>query len=151
MSGFEQLRKATPDDLHFILALEANPANEYVHSYSEAQHSANLEKSTVHYFIAEDEIGEPLGFAILFDDGPGRIEWRRIIVDAPGKGVGQKFMRAVIDYFRESGAKSIWLDVYEINTRARHVYRALGFKETGQRPLAGNPNITLIIMELTLV
>lgn len=151
MSGFHRLRKATPADLAFIVAVEANPEHTYVHSYSKQQHAANLAKSAAHYFIAESKAGEPLGFAILFDNCPGRIEWRRIIVDAPGRGVGKAFMRAVIEHFREMGAQSIWLDVYEVNARARHVYSALGFAETGRKPYEANPDVTLVIMELTLV
>ena len=150
MSGFHALRKATQNDIPFILALEAEPKNKYVHAYSEREHADNLANPEAHYFIAEDSAANPLGFAILFDNEPGRIEWRRIIVKSPGGGVGKQFMTAVIDYFQKQGAQSIWLDVYENNARARHVYRSLGFQETNKTSLQGKPGTTLVIMEKVL-
>ncbi len=151
MSRFHRLRKATAADIPFILKLEANPENTYVHSYPKEQHIENLANEAAHYFIAEDKGSKPLGFAILFDDGPARVEWRRIIIDAPGQGVGRNFMKAVLQYFRDLGTGTVWLDVYDINARARHVYSSLGFKECGGKPLESNPDITLVVMELTLV
>jgi RimJ/RimL family protein N-acetyltransferase len=33
--------------------------------------------------------------------------------------------------FDELGAHRLWLDVFEHNARARHVYRSMGFAEEG--------------------
>lgn len=151
MSRFHRLRKATPDDIEFICALEAIPGNVYVHSWTRTTHLEKMADPSSHYLIAEGQSGERLAFAILFDDGPGRIEWRRIIVETPGGGTGTAFMRAVIDHFREAGSCQIWLDVYEQNTRARHVYKSIGFQELRREPLESDPSITLVIMELSFV
>ena len=107
MSGFNRLRKAVERDISFICALEADPANTYVHSYPESLHREHLASKKAHYLIAEDSEGERVGYAILFDDGPERIEWRRIIVSRPGAGIGAPFMDAVIDHFRSYGTKTI--------------------------------------------
>ncbi len=151
MSRFLRLRKATPDDIEFICALEAVPGNTYVHSWTRATHLEKMDDPHSHYLIAEGQSGERLAFAILFDDGPGRIEWRRIIVETPGAGTGTAFMRAVINYFRKAGTRKIWLDVYEKNTRARHVYKSIGFRELRREPLKSDSSITLVIMELSFV
>lgn len=151
MSCFQHLRKATPDDIEFICALEAVPDNAYVHSWTRATHLEKMADPCSHYLIAEGQSGKRLAFAILFDDGPGRVEWRRIIVETPGGGTGTAFMRAVINHFRDAGSRQIWLDVYEKNTRARHVYKSIGFRELRREPLESDPSVRLVIMELSFV
>jgi len=147
MLGFDKIRRADEDDLFFIRALEKDPANIYVHSWDEPTHRDHLSDPKYHYLVAEDVEGSPLGYAILHDDGPGRVEWRRIIVAARGRGVGKAFMAAVLDhFFKEHGTQVVWLDVYEKNDRAVHVYETLGFKATGE-DLAKVPGERLVIME----
>lgn len=150
MSRFHHLRKATPDDIFFIRSLELDPANTLVHGWDEDTHRENINRPEFHYVIAEDVENVCLGFAILKDDGPGRVEWRRVIVARRDDGIGSDFMQAVIDHFKETGAHTLWLDVYEENTRARHVYSALGFKEVRREPSGDDPNTTLIFMEHAL-
>jgi len=149
MAEFCRIRPATPDDLGFIRAQEDDPDNIYVHAYDDARHLANLKDQAYRYFISEDENGEPLGFAILIENKPDRIEWRRIIVDTDCRGTGKPFMRAVLKaMFEGAGAETVWLDVYEQNARARHVYRSLGFVETGE-DTQSVPGTRLILMECT--
>ena len=151
MYRFQRIRKATEDDIFFIRALELDPANLYVHSWDEATHRHNMADPHHHYLIAEDVEHHRLGYAILIDgDVPGRVEWKRIIVARRGDGIGKVFMAAVLDYFFTTrGAEVVWLDVYEKNTRARHVYRTLGFDETGE-DFTKVPGERLLIMERRL-
>ena len=147
MHQFHSIRKATRDDVFFIRALEMDPANVFVHSWDKDAHIANLADPKFHYLIAEDIEREKLGYAILVDNEPGRVEWRRIIVARRGDGIGKAFMQAVLDYFFVSKkADCIWLDVYEKNDRARHVYGKLGFVETGE-DLISVPGERLVLME----
>lgn len=150
MSGFKFIRKATRNDMPFILELEARPENTYVHAYDEATHLKHLSSSQAIYFIAEDEDNSPIGYAILFENETGAIEWRRIIMDKPGGGAGTQFMQAVTDHVKAEGHKKIWLDVYPENARARRVYRNLGFNEVGTEPNPNDPSIELIVMERLL-
>ena len=54
------------------------------------------------------------------------------MIAEPGQGVGRRALQAVIQkVFRELRAHRLWLDVFEDNNRARHVYRYLGFVEEG--------------------
>ncbi len=139
------IRKANEGDIPFILACEDNPANTYVHSWDKTTHTRNMALPAFHYLIAEDEQSEPVAYAILRDDGADRTEWRRIIVAQPGKGVGKAFMQAIIAMFFENNTQAIWLDVYEENHRARHVYKSLKFIETSIEPLPGDPKKTLCL------
>jgi RimJ/RimL family protein N-acetyltransferase len=41
-------------------------------------------------------------------------------------------LSGILDYvFREMKAHRLWLDVFETNLRAQHVYQALGFQREG--------------------
>jgi len=147
MNGFHTMRAAREDDLFFVQALEMDPANIFVHSWSEATHLANLHDPSYHYFIAENAEATSFGYAILRNDGPGRVEWKRIIVARRGDGIGSAFMKAVLDhFFTQHDTNTIWLDVYEKNDRARHVYEKLGFVEIGE-DLIKVPGERLLIME----
>lgn len=147
MYRFDRIRKATADDVFFIRSLEMDPANTMVHAWDEATHHKNITDPAYHYLIAESIEGDRLGYAILMDNEPGRVEWRRIIVARRGDGIGKAFMRAVLDYFfTVHRAELVWLDVYERNDRARHVYQTLGFEEVGE-DLTTVPGERLVIME----
>ncbi len=150
MSRFHKLRKATTDDIFFIRALEMDPANVFVHCWDEETHRKNIADPLFHYLIAEGIQGTALGYAILVENESGIVEWRRIIVARRDDGIGSAFMQAVIDAFTGDGASMLWLDVYEENQRARHVYSSKGFKEVRTEPLASDPSVTLVIMELPL-
>jgi len=150
MSRFHRLRKATADDIFFIRALEMDPANVFVHCWDEKTHRQNIADPLFHYLVAEGIQGTALGYAILVENKPGIVEWRRIIVARRDDGIGSAFMQAVIDDFSDKGASMLWLDVYEDNQRARHVYSSMGFKEVRTEPLASDPAVTLVIMELPL-
>ena len=50
-------------------------------------------------------------------------------MDQGSRGIGQAVMAATETWCREHFAVSrIWLDVFEDNARARHVYRKLGYQ-----------------------
>jgi ribosomal protein S18 acetylase RimI-like enzyme len=48
-----------------------------------------------------------------------------------GQGVAQRLMNAAIDEVRSSGAKSVWLGVWEHNPRAIAFYKRCGFALVG--------------------
>ena len=138
---------ACEGDIFFILALEKDPTNIFVHSWDEATHRANILDPKHHYFIAEDAEQTSLGYAILIEDGFGCMEWKRVIVARRGDGIGSAFMEAVLTHFTDiKKLRKIWLDVYERNDRARHVYENLGFVEIGE-DLTKVPGERLLIME----
>ncbi|WP_262692539.1 GNAT family N-acetyltransferase [Kordiimonas aestuarii] len=150
MTSFHRTRLGTEDDIFFIQALEMDPANQYVHRWSENLHKKKLADTTYRYLIAEDVEGRPIGFAILNYNSADRLEWRRIIVARRGFGIGRAFMRDVLAYFaRDKALKTIWLDVYARNERAVHVYASLGFKQTGEDHTSV-PGEQLVIMEYLL-
>lgn len=148
MAPYYRIRPANEEDIFFIRALELDPANQYVHSWDEDTHREKMAHPSFHYFVAEDVEEKPLGYAVLTYNNPERLEWRRIIVARRGAGLGTTFMRDILKHFsKDQTLKTIWLDVYEENARARHVYASLGFRETGT-DTAKVPGRTLILMEI---
>jgi RimJ/RimL family protein N-acetyltransferase len=59
-------------------------------------------------------------------------ELRRIVVSAPGRGVGTAVVGLVRELCkRDLGRQRVWLEVFESNERALHVYESCGFLRFG--------------------
>jgi diamine N-acetyltransferase len=129
------LRLATSADVPAIAALERRPsAREFVGQWSEDRHRATLAGSDARYYVIETEWGEVEAYAILrgIEEASRSIELKRIVVAVPERGLGRRFLRELMRVaFRELGAHRLFLDVYEDNARARHLYQSLGFHYEG--------------------
>jgi diamine N-acetyltransferase len=130
-----RLRLATPDDIPAILALERTPmAREFVGQWSEDRHRATLAGGDARYFVSETEWNEVQAYAILrgIHENSRAIELKRIVVAIPERGLGRHMLKELMRIaFRELGAHRLFLDVYEDNSRARHLYESLGFQYEG--------------------
>ena len=130
-----ELRPGIERDLDFILAQEALPGyDRFICPWPRARHEAAMQDPDKAYLIAEDG-GERLGYAILAGlTSPHRsIGLWRVVVAAPGRGLGRRFIREIMAWaFDERAAHRLWLDVFDDNKRAEAVYRALGFVEEGR-------------------
>jgi diamine N-acetyltransferase len=129
------LRQATLDDVPAILALERTPmAREFVGQWSEDRHRATLAGGDARYFVSKTEWGEVQAYAILrgIQEGSRALELKRIVVAAPERGLGRRILSELMRIaFRELDAHRLFLDVYEDNARARHLYESLGFQYEG--------------------
>jgi RimJ/RimL family protein N-acetyltransferase len=129
------LRPATADDIPAIVALERRPvAREFVGQWSEERHRATLADSDARYYVSKTELGEVEAYAILrgVHEDSRSIELKRIVVAVPERGLGRGILRELIRIaFRELGAHRLFLDVYEDNARARHLYESLRFRYEG--------------------
>ena len=130
-----RLRLATLDDIPAILALERTPmAREFVGQWTEDRHRATLAGGDARYFVSESEGGEVQAYAILrgINENSGAIELKRIVVAVPERGLGRRMLKELMRIaFSELGAHRLFLDVYEDNARARHLYESLGFQYEG--------------------
>lgn len=129
------LRLATPDDVPAILSLERSPlAREFVGQWSEERHCATLAGADARYYLSETESGEVQGYAILRGIGEESraVELKRIVVAAPQRGIGRRMLTELMRIaFDELGAHRLYLDVYDDNGRARHLYESVGFQYEG--------------------
>lgn len=70
-------------------------------------------------------------FRGLVEDS-GSIELKRIVVVPPGQGLGRRILHEVLRIaFDELHGHRLFLDIFEDNTRARHLYESLGFRHEG--------------------
>jgi diamine N-acetyltransferase len=142
------LRRATADDIPFILATERRPGYDVlVGRFEEAIHRTNLADDNWLYMIGLDGHGAPQGFAILQNrnDGSSSEFLRRIAVTHAGGGFGKPFLSALIDWvFTRTDNTGFHLHVRNTNERARHVYAALGFAVVG--PEDGDPGSTTMAL-----
>ena len=129
------LRLATPSDIPAIVTLERTPfAREFVGQWSEERHRTTLASSDAHYYVSETEEGEVQAYAILrgIREDSRSIELKRIVVAVPERGLGRRILQELQRIaFRELGAHRLFLDVFDDNARARHLYESLGFRYEG--------------------
>lgn len=129
------LRLATLDDIPAILRLECAPtAREFVGQWSEVRHRSTFTGGDARYYVIEGERGEVQAYAILrgIHEDSRTIELKRIAVSTPGRGLGRKMLNELVRIaFRELGAHRLFLDVFEDNSRARHLYESVGFQYEG--------------------
>ena len=135
MQNSKLLRPAVLTDVPAIAALERLPqTRNFVGQWSDERHLQTLASADARYFVSESELGRLQGFAILrgFAEPYRSIELKRIVVATPEQGLGRKMLEALIRMaFEEFAAHRLWLDVFESNARARHVYENLGFVYEG--------------------
>ena len=124
---------SNPVELSNFMAWEQHPdAAEYVTQNSLKEHLAAFFDPAISYLTIENE-GKPAGFVLLADD-PDRlsVELRRIVVHNRAIGIGQVAIDLVEAYIREQTSRQrIWLDVFDNNHRALHIYRKKGYVEFG--------------------
>jgi diamine N-acetyltransferase len=130
-----QLRPASLLDIPAIADLERTPAwRSLVGNWSLEEHHDRMSDSDCRYLVAEPESGELAGFAILrgLSSPHLSIRLQRIVVAAPGNGIGRFIMTGILDsVFRELRAHRLWLDVLQANRRAQRLCEGLGFRREG--------------------
>ena len=129
-----RLRRATRDDLPYLLQLEQKFCSlGFVGGDDASVHERQMADADCLYDMVEEQ-GERAGYVILrgLASINRSVELKRIVIAEPGRGLGRQVLRALIDeVFGKLAAHRLWLDVYEDNPRARHIYRSLGFVEEG--------------------
>jgi len=129
------VRTAVSRDILRIVDLERTPGfGPFVGSWPEEQHLKTLADPDAAYWVAEDVTEQIIGFSIFLGlhSEHKSLELKRIVIGLPNQGFGKKFLDAIVQKaFNEYGAHRIWLDVFETNARALHVYQTFGFHEDG--------------------
>jgi diamine N-acetyltransferase len=85
---------------------------------------------------------------LVLDSDNRSVELRRIVVTEKGHGYGKRVVSMVDEICRkELGRIRVWLDVFETNERARHVYEECGYRCFGRSEHEGK---TLLLYEKTV-
>ncbi len=130
-----RLRRTNESDLDFVLGAEQSAENcAFVSAWTREQHRAAFETEDLTHLVIENIDGKRVGYVILagLADVNQSIEFRRIVVTEKNQGCGKQVLRQIKKLaFEELKAHRLWLDVKELNKRARHVYEAEGFITEG--------------------
>ena len=85
--------------------------------------------------LAIEVKGEIVGHVMwAIDEEDGSVWLGGLVIDsaAQNKGYGRAAVQAFLDRFSENGSSNIGLSYSPENDRARRLYRAIGFVETGE-------------------
>ena len=122
---------------------------EHITLYSLAEHQAEFVRDDIVYLsiYANNALS---GYFILVLEADGEsVEFRRIVVDAKGAGIGQAAIRAMEAYCAgQLRRRRIWLDVFASNPRGQHIYAKLGYSLFKRGELDGRP---LLFMQKQLL
>lgn len=128
-------RKARPDDIPFVMAMERHPDNrDFLWQGSLDDHLSELADPDQLILMMDDVTsGERVGYALIrFFRKADVFELRRIALNRKGEGYGTEAMKALITYaFTQCGINRFWLDVYPDNIRGIHLYEKLGMHRDG--------------------
>jgi GNAT superfamily N-acetyltransferase len=109
-------------------------------SFNVSQQIADLADPASTFLIAEVG-GLAVGYGKLHAGEPAKgvegakpVELVRLYVSREwlGRGVGEALMRACLDEARQAGHRTLWLGVWERNSRAHAFYRKWNFREVGE-------------------
>lgn len=128
------IRNATPADFTFIHSIAGRIENAaFLGDVPDETLIENLADPEMSWVIWEHD-GNSCGFGQFCEIGnpSGRVELRRLGLGVVDTGLGQPFLRALMDHgFDTLGAARIWLDVAVDNPRAQAAYQRAGFTHEG--------------------
>ena len=130
------IRRATPDDVPFIRALEQQA--ETAAHWSEREYDALFAGETPPRIAlvatSEADAGQVIGFVIA---GCATAEWEieNVVVtrERRNQGIGIKIIRELLLRAQAAGATSVLLEVRESNLASRQLYEKAGFRTQGRR------------------
>jgi RimJ/RimL family protein N-acetyltransferase len=138
------------DEIPAIMRMESDEdAADFVTQFSAERHGRDFRDPDIVYKSIYDENHSLIGFIILvLDPDVSSVELRRIVVTPKGRGYGQRAIALADCVCRdEIGRHRIWLDVFELNVRARRVYEHSGYRQFGTAEQGGKP---LLLYEKTV-
>ena len=128
-----RLRVAELKDLDYIMEAENRPENvRFILPESREVHEKGLNsESMVHFIVEEKDTGNAVGFLMIgnLNNPDHEVEWRKVIIDAKGRGYGHETMELLEEWsFEDMKFHRGWLDCKDYNERALHVYEAAGLQ-----------------------
>jgi RimJ/RimL family protein N-acetyltransferase len=126
-------RASVADAPLFATLEQAEDTKEYIIPYSANDHEQKIADPKFVYLRILNS-GELVGFFILaLDADLVSVEFRRIVVSAKNRGLGQSAIASMEQFCRNELMRDrVWLDVFEDNHRGRHVYEKLEYEKYGE-------------------
>lgn len=149
------ISKTQKADLSSVISMENDNENsQFIFPNTKDEHYNLMIDKNIKHLILKSENDETIGFVILagLKEKNRSIEFRRIVIKQKGKGYGRMAIKKLKQYcFDELNCHRLWLDVLEMNKRARYLYQSEGFKEEGKLRdciLIKNEFKSLIVMSI---
>jgi len=133
MSPSYRIRRARPDDLEALLALERSAFN--TDHLSRRQYRQHIGSDTAAVIVAAGAAGV-LGKAVVFFNARHDIARLYSIAvghAARGQGLGAILLAAAEKAARRRGSRRVRLEVSQKNTGAIRLYESRGYKRIGER------------------
>jgi GNAT superfamily N-acetyltransferase len=126
------MRRATPDDAEFIVALFSQPhVAGQMHAPSRDEVVRSLARPGIENYVVERDAA-PFGNMLLDTGESWLTTFRSLAVMEPGGGAGTFALTfALKRAFDELRAHRVFLEVLESNVLARRLYERLGFRNEG--------------------
>ena len=143
------LRRATPDDLDAIMAIETSTFTD--DAWSPTNMASELAGAHTYYLVAQAEGGAVEGYAGLLapmGTGQGDIQTIAVVPSARRSGLGRTLMLALQNEARRRGAEEIFLEVRADNPGAQALYESLGYRQIDVRKRYYKGGIDAHIMRL---
>ena len=140
---------SSENEIHLFVEMEqSEDTSRFIIPNKKEVHLKEFAKSNI-YYLSIKQNDKTVGFVILVIDAQSNsVELRRIVVASKGLGIGQEAILKIEGFVMEVlSFNRIWLDVFESNSRGKHIYEKLGYKEFKRSLFEGAP---LILMEKLL-
>lgn len=110
-------------------------------SHSEARYSTILGNPNTAVWLARDESGQAIAYAVAGRCGlpvpdlePAAGEIKRLYVTPPGQngGLGSELMNTMLDWLASAGRDPLYVGVWSQNYGAQRFYQRYGFEKVGE-------------------
>ena len=129
-----RLRRATLDDLEFILALQFAPENaRFIVSFNEEYHREIFTcADKMDVIVEEIDSGLAVGYFMLRELDSPCAEFTHIVIDKKGRGYGREGLNLLLKWaFEIKKFHRVWIDCKEYNFVALNLYESLGLVREG--------------------
>jgi len=150
LSLLQEISKNTFEETFAAFNTKEDMTHYFEHNLSLDQLALELQSpaSSFYFIYVEEELS---GYMKLNISETFEIERIYILNKFQGMGVGKTFMNFAFDQSKQLGFNSLWLGVWEHNTKAISFYKSLGFISYGEHDfLLGSDRQRDILMRLEL-
>jgi len=150
LSLLQEISKNTFQETFAAFNTKEDMTHYFEHNLSLHQLALELESpaSSFYFIYVEEELS---GYMKLNISETFEIERIYILNKFQGIGVGKTFMNFAFDQSKSLGFNSLWLGVWEHNTKAIAFYESFGFQQFGEHDfLLGSDRQRDILMRLEL-
>ncbi|MBR4903322.1 MAG: GNAT family N-acetyltransferase [Selenomonadaceae bacterium] len=129
-----KLRRATLDDLNYIMTLQYAPENlKFIVPFDEDYHRKIFTCADKMDIIVEEiDSGQAVGYFMLRELDTPCAEFTHVIIDKKGVGYGREALKLLMKWtFEVKRFHRIWIDCKDYNYIALRLYESLGFVREG--------------------